>query len=85
MSTKEEELQDFLSTKNSNGTTTVITGINTSNSEALLSNLNFSLAAQKIILDPTSFDTDASGLESIASASELLIQIRGSLGDILHS
>jgi hypothetical protein len=55
------------------------------NAEHVLSQLQFSDAAKKIILDPNSFDQNTKGLESIAPSNELLIQVRNSLEAIIDS
>ncbi|WP_133135184.1 LegC2/C7 family Dot/Icm T4SS effector [Legionella rowbothamii] len=55
------------------------------NAEYVLSQLQFSDAAKKIILDPNSFDQNTKGLESIAPSNELLIQVRNSLEAIIDS
>ncbi|MFJ1267570.1 LegC2/C7 family Dot/Icm T4SS effector [Legionella lytica] len=55
------------------------------NAEHVLSQLQFSDAAKKIILDPNSFDQNTNGLESIAPSNELLIQVRNSLDAIIDS
>lgn len=81
MTTKEEELQDFLHTdsKASNSK------IDTTKTKDLLAKLSFSPAAQNLILDPNSFNSQDTGLTSIASSNELLIQVRNSLTKIIDS
>ncbi len=59
--------------------------LNSPNAEQVLSQLQFSDAAKKIILDPNSFDQNTKGLESIAPSNELLIQVRNSLEAIIDS
>lgn len=56
-----------------------------SNADKLLSELQFSDTAKKIILDPNSLDKNNAGLKSIVSSNELLIQVRSSLNAIIHS
>lgn len=55
------------------------------NAEHVLSQLQFSDAAKKIILDPDSFDQNTKGLESIPPSNELLLQVRKSLDAIIDS
>ncbi|USQ12711.1 hypothetical protein J2N86_08295 [Legionella lytica] len=59
--------------------------LNPQSAEHVLSQLQFSDAAKKIILDPNSFEQNAKELESIAPSNELLIQVRKSLEAIIDS
>ncbi|MDR3504072.1 MAG: hypothetical protein P4L79_15995 [Legionella sp.] len=78
MATTEHKLAEFVQADDK-------VKLNTSTAQHVLSQLQFSDAAKKIILDPNSFDQNAKGLESIAPSNELLIQVRKSLGDIIDS
>lgn len=81
MTTKEQELASFLRKDLKANSLT----IHSHNINTVLSQLQFSDTAKKIIVDPLSFEKEVTGLESIASSNELLIQVRNSLNAIIDS
>ncbi|MGC1181920.1 hypothetical protein [Legionella sp.] len=85
MTTKEEELQCFLHTNYPKETSQTENKIDTKGAQKALTQLHFSDAAQKIILDPKSFNKEANGLVSISSSNELLMQVHKSLSFLIDS
>ena len=80
MATKEEELDNLLKTD-----TPPITEVTEAERlKSALKQMNFSDAAIKL-LDPNNSDTDMDSLQSIASAQELVIQVKNSLSSVIDS
>ena len=85
MAVNEKELQDCIDKDSATKQAQTKTPGTNSDTKNVLEQLKFSDAAQKLILDPNSFDKDTTGLASIASSNELLIQVRNSLSAIVDS
>lgn len=83
MGVNEKELQDCID--KDSATKPAPPPVNNAGTKNVLDQLNFSDAAQKLILDPNSFDKNTTGLASITSSNELLIQVRNSLSAIVDS
>ncbi|EHL29022.1 hypothetical protein [Legionella drancourtii] len=85
MAVNEKELQDCIDKDSVTEKVQTKTPVNNMGAKNVLAQLNFSDAAQELILDPNSFDKNTTGLASIASSNELLIQVRNSLSAIVDS
>lgn len=85
MAVNEKELQDCTDKDSATEKAQAKTPVNNIGTKNVLAQLNFSDAAQNLILDPNSFDKNTTGLASIASSNELLIQVRNSLSAIIDS
>lgn len=85
MAVNEKELQDCIDKDSATEKVQTKTPVNNMGAKNVLAQLNFSDAAQELILDPNSFDKNTTGLASIASSNELLIQVRNSLSAIVDS